>query len=288
MGGKGRLLKQILPLIPYGDCFCELFGGAAAVLTNRERSPNEVYNDLDGLCVNFFRCLQDPRRFRRLRRRLRSTPYAVEEFVHATELLDTSEDPDELAWAFFVGQNQVVGGMYAKGASRGNWGRGLARSSVAGQWVRRVGRLKVWRDRMMGVQIDNKDALECLAFWDTPQTVFYLDPPYAPDSRRSGKYGHETTSEFHARLVEAVLGCKGAVCLSGYASPIYAPLGEAGWDIKKFRVTCGAGRSNPRQRPPGAVKEERQRTEILWRNPRAVAMAKAPVQAFLLEEEEEE
>jgi hypothetical protein len=58
-GGKYSHLDWLLPLLPRTHHFCEPYGGSAAVLINREPSPVETYNDLDGDVVNFFRVLRD-------------------------------------------------------------------------------------------------------------------------------------------------------------------------------------------------------------------------------------
>src|SRR5690349_13816334 len=57
-GGKFSHLGWLLPLLPPAHHYCEPFGGSAAVLLNRESSPVETYNDLDGEVVNFFRVLR--------------------------------------------------------------------------------------------------------------------------------------------------------------------------------------------------------------------------------------
>src|SRR2546425_11714469 len=58
-GGKYSHLDWLLPLLPDCHHYCEPFAGSAAVLLNREPSPVETYNDMDGEVVNFFRTLRD-------------------------------------------------------------------------------------------------------------------------------------------------------------------------------------------------------------------------------------
>jgi DNA adenine methylase len=48
----------LLPLLPECFHYCEPFAGSGAVLLNREPSPVETYNDIDGEVVNFFRALR--------------------------------------------------------------------------------------------------------------------------------------------------------------------------------------------------------------------------------------
>lgn len=58
-GGKFSHLDWLLPLLPKYHHYCEPFAGSGAVLINREASPVETYNDIDGDVVNFFRVLRD-------------------------------------------------------------------------------------------------------------------------------------------------------------------------------------------------------------------------------------
>jgi DNA adenine methylase len=58
-GGKFNHLAWLLPLLPECHHYCEPFAGSAAVLLNRQPSPVETYNDIDGEAVNFFRVLRD-------------------------------------------------------------------------------------------------------------------------------------------------------------------------------------------------------------------------------------
>jgi len=272
-GGKANFLGRLRPLVPHARIYCEPFGGAASLLFGREPDPVEVYNDIDGRLVNLFRALQDPRRFRRLRRRLRQTLYSREEFVTALEALD-SDDPDTAAWAFFVAQNQAVAAMPR---SQGNWARAFVSKRGMGQkpsaWITKVGRLNDYRARVMRVHIDHRPGVEVLRYWDRPDTVFYVDPPYVHSTRRlkgrgnSHKYLFEMTDLAHAELVDALLALEGAAVVSGYDHPLYCPLVKAGWERQEFGTFAMATRlgRNSTVRPP--------RTEVVWRNHHAVELS---------------
>jgi DNA adenine methylase len=76
-GGKFRLSKWILSQFPEHETYVEPFGGAMGVLLNKQPAHFEIYNDLDGEVVNFFRVLRDqPDELIRL---IELTPYAREE-----------------------------------------------------------------------------------------------------------------------------------------------------------------------------------------------------------------
>lgn len=58
VGGKSRLRKDIIPLIPDHSCYVEPFAGGAWVLFGKKPSPVEVLNDIDGELINFFQVLK--------------------------------------------------------------------------------------------------------------------------------------------------------------------------------------------------------------------------------------
>jgi DNA adenine methylase len=79
-GGKWRIAPWILGHLPAHRIYVEPYGGGASVLLRKERSYAEIYNDLDGEIVNFFRVLRDPEQAGRLLELLELTPFAREEF----------------------------------------------------------------------------------------------------------------------------------------------------------------------------------------------------------------
>lgn len=282
-GGKGNMLGKLLPLIPWSRIYVEPFGGAASVLMNLKPRPVEVYNDLDGEIVNLARVMQDPRTHRRLRYTLEHTLYSRAEFMRALEVRRSGcDDPVLRAWATFVACNQ---GFSGRAESQGDWGcafvsvRGMA--VTVSTWNRRVEALAAQHRRLRRVQIDSVDGLECIRYWDSPDTLFYCDPPYVPGSRAAGSrsvYAHEMTDEQHAELVRLLLEVEGGVVLSGYPSEVYAPLDAAGWERHKFETAChAAGRvRGSKLRGRDGAREHVPRTEAVWRNERAVEMAIGP------------
>jgi DNA adenine methylase len=80
-GGKFSHLKWLVPLLPECHHYCEPFAGSAAVLLNRDPSPVETYNDIDGEVANFFRVLRDHKS--ELVEAIGLTPFSREEFFIA-------------------------------------------------------------------------------------------------------------------------------------------------------------------------------------------------------------
>lgn len=273
-GGKGNLLGDLLPLIPYDEVFVDVFGGGGSVLLNRHSSPTEVYNDLDGNLVNLFRVMQHPQHCVELERRLRSTLYSKAEFVKAIAIIrgDAAPSDDiERAWAMFVNMNQSVVGRVIR--TQGNWARAAisvsGESAVIAGWKSIIRRMPQIYDRLSKVMVEDRDALECVQYWDGPDTVLYVDPPYVHDTRvESTYYAHEMTDEQHELLIAALIAAQGQVVVSGYDHPIYNRLDEKGWhrvQIKTVTHMTASQRSggegwDRKSKPRG------ERTEVIWLN----------------------
>jgi DNA adenine methylase len=264
-GGKGRMARWIIDRLPTAKIYVEPFCGAASVFWHLPSPyPVEVLNDR---ITGVFRCLQDRDLFAELAHRVRWTPYARSEFVRAIAAA-ASDNPVEAAWAWLVKQNQGFGGKLD--VTAGSWGRALqptagGMASTAAKWRSRMAMLEVWHDRLTRVQIDNRDAVEVIRYWDTDQSLFYVDPPYVHATRTKGNrsaYAAEMTDEQHTRLVELLLAVRGQVVLSGYDSPLYAPLEQAGWQ-KHTRKTTASSAGYTRQRR----NFDATRVECLWVKP---------------------
>ncbi len=218
-GGKFNHLNWLLPLLPKTHHYCEPFGGSAAVLLNREPSPVETYNDIDGEVVNFFRVLRD--QTEELIKVIALTPFSREEFAIA--VTEPTEDlPDlERARRFFIRARQVRTGL-AQTASIGRWAhcKGTSRAGMAGavsRWLGSIEGLPGIAERLLRVQIENRPAIEIIRRYDGEDTFFYCDPPYPHEIRRDIRaYKYEMTVEDHTELASLLRSVKGKAAISGY------------------------------------------------------------------------
>jgi DNA adenine methylase len=282
-GGKGHMLAKLMRHVPAGGRpYCEPFAGAASLLFAREPAPVEVLNDLDGDLINLFRCLQDKETFAELQHRLTYTLYSRAEFMRALDILrSNTKDPVLRAWAFFVAQNQSVGGIHHSKLGFGDWGRAFSSTrnmtATTSTWTSRLLHLHDWHLRLLRVQIDCRDALDCIRYWDNDEAVFYVDPPYHPETRTDNGqniYANEPDHDFHARLVETLLARHGAVVMSCYDHAVYAPFAAAGWQKATYLTAChAAGRTRGSGlRGTGTAMAKAPRVECVWSNPKAVRM----------------
>jgi DNA adenine methylase len=218
-GGKYSHLGWLLPLLPPTHHYCEPFGGSAAVLLNREPSPVETYNDIDGEVVNFFRVLRDNPD--ELIRQIALTPFSRKELeVACTEPVDNLS-PVERARRFYVRARQTRTGL-AQTASPGRWAYCIAtsRAGMAGaisRWFGGIEELFYIADRLLRVQIENLPAIEVIQKYDSEETLFYCDPPYVHEARGDkNAYAYEMDDREHIQLAEVLHCVKGKVAISGY------------------------------------------------------------------------
>jgi DNA adenine methylase len=230
-GGKFNHLDWLLPLLPESHHYCEPFAGSAAVLLNREPSPVETYNDVDGDVVNFFKILREQPE--ELARAIALTPFSREEFHFAIVDSGVGIRPLERARRFYIRARQTRTGL-AQTATLGRWAncKNTSRGGMSGvvsRWMGGIAALPEIGSRLLRVQIENRPALDVIRLYDSSKTFFYCDPPYLHDTRGDKKaYGFEMDEGEHIELAAALHRCKGKVALSGYRNRLMDRLYK-GW-----------------------------------------------------------
>lgn len=261
-GGKAKLRQWIIGCFPPHRSYVEPYGGAASVLMAKPRVNHECYNDLDSQVVNVFRVLQDPVTAEALRLLCAFTPFSREEFVRARKL---HGDAVRQAWCSVVRAYMGFGSDSTTGSSTGFRAHSAQNNRAAARdWTNWPPAIPHFVERLAGVVIENRHALEVIEQQDTSTTLFYLDPPY-PHSTRSGKanrsgsagrahaYRHEMTDDEHAQLAVVLATIKGMAVVSGYRCDLYDSL-YVGWRrVERQTFADGA----------------RKRTEVLWISPHA-------------------
>lgn len=230
-GGKFSHLNFILPHIPRdAKHFCDVYGGSAAVLMNLPPYPVETYNDMDSELVNFFQTLRNQES--KLIKAISLTPFSREELVLACKR-EKNLSKLERARRFYIRARQTRTGLAQK-SSEGRWAHCVltSRAGMAGavsRWLGSIENLPEVAQRFQRVQIENAPALDVIRRYDTSETVFYLDPPYAHSARGdSSAYKYEMTDEQHKDLARTLQKIKGRAVLSGYRTDLYDDL-YANW-----------------------------------------------------------
>ena len=240
-GGKTRLLQHLLPLLSANPhrTYVEAFSGGAAVLFNHPAPAKiEVLNDTHGELVRLYRVVANH----------------LDEFVRQFRWMLTSRDeferlkrlpPDTLtdiqrAVRFFFLQKTAFGGK----VSGQTWGAGPTA-------VKSINLLRLEEDlsaahlRLHRVAIENLTWQACMAKYDTPETLFFLDPPYW----QTEGYGEGFGLEQYEQLADVMANLKGVAILTINDHPVMRNLFDRfGGKTVGIDYTIGKGRAARKER----------------------------------------
>lgn len=255
-GGKWRLAPWILSHLPPHRVYVEPYGGAGSVLLRKSRSYAEIYNDLDDELVNLFQVLRDRDTAARLCDLISLTPFSRREFELSYRATD---DPVERARRAVVRSFMGFGSAATFQEHRTGFRATSRRSGTtpSHDWANLPPNVAAVAERLRGVVIENRPALEVIAQHDGIDTLHYCDPPY-PHGTRSFKrrasgqvYRFEMSDDDHRSLANVLRSVRGKVVVSGYACDLYDVELYPDW----LRVVCNTHADGARDR-----------IEILWIN----------------------
>lgn len=108
------------------------------------------------------------------------------------------------------------------------------------------------------MEIRNQKGLDIIRELDSPDTLFYCDPPYLHETRvTTDIYRHEMTEADHETLLHFLHRIEGKFLLSGYHSKLYDSFASvAGWRLAEFKIDNKASSS----------KTKPIKTECVWAN----------------------
>lgn len=248
-GSKWGIAKWIISKFPPHHSYLEPFFGSGAVLFTKERSHIETVNDLDSEVVNFFEWVRnDPEK---LGAAIYWTPYAREVYESAWAAQQTETDSFKRAVNFCA--RMMMGHGFRTTGEKVGWKndvQGREAAYAATYWCKMPEVIREAAERLRGVQIENKPALDVIQRFNFPNVLIYADPPYLLGTRYGKQYRHEMSDKDHVELLEALKAHKGPVLLSGYDSPLYNDA-LAGWYREEVSVLAQT-----------ATK----RREVLWMN----------------------
>ncbi len=168
-GGKSRLLKYLLPLIPKHVCYCEPFAGGLAVLLAKERSDVEVVNDSKSELVHLYRNIQY-----HLPALLEEIEWILNSRQNLTDFMAQPGLTEIQQSARWLIRNKISfgGKLTSFGVSRtGGGGASVSRTGIAES-------LRAFNGRMDRVAVEHLSYERCIRLYDAPDTFFFIDPPY--------------------------------------------------------------------------------------------------------------
>lgn len=242
-GGKFRLAPWIISNFPSHSIYVEPFGGAGSVLLRKDKITCEVYNDIDYSVFNLFKVLRDPQLADKLIKIIALTPFHRNEYINACycrcsdEIIQASQLLIRSFMSFSSNgihqQNSGFSGSTKKG-----------KTTDATTWANIPVNLLAIVQRLQGVIIENIPALELLDKHDSPDTLFYCDPPYLHTTRTTTKgYQFEMSFLDHELFLKKIKNVQGKVVISGYNSELYNDM-LTGW-VRKDTTARAASQRGP-------------------------------------------
>ncbi|MDR1370150.1 MAG: DNA adenine methylase [Dysgonamonadaceae bacterium] len=257
-GGKQRIAPEIISMMPAHKIYVEPFFGGGAVFFRKQKTGIEVINDHNNDLINFYFCVQN--RFPELQELIQQTLHSETMYYHAKDIWNGRVEANDIekAWAIWL----ITNGSYA-GSMHGGWkwcnGTTGGHTGTFIKYKREEFTERL-HQRLDNVQISCRDALRVIQDRDTPETLFYLDPPY-PGCVQQHYSGY--TLEHLEELLRLLETIQGKFILSNYWSDLLKDYtGKNSWNYREIEVDLritNLGR--------GTRKKETQfRTEVLIYN----------------------
>ena len=202
IGGKNKLARRIIELMPEHSVYVEPFGNTASILLQKAPVKKEVYNDIHEEVVNFFTVIQtDPLALYHACTKL---PYA--EVVYR-EMLSTpvSKDPVQKAARFyylsragFLASPKGSTGFQTNTSDSRNFGR---------FYYKECERFYAISKRLQTVELLNRDFRKVIGAYRNHEEAFILaDPPYYDGTNY---YANEFTWKDHRDLAQRLASIRG-------------------------------------------------------------------------------
>lgn len=249
-GGKTKIASRICELMPPHKHYVEPFAGGLAVLLRKPLGASEVVNDVLTHLTTFWRVLRDDPKLIEM---LRLTPVG-ETVLHEAQQRIGKESDLVTAWAMYVIMRQSFAAAGKAFVLTKRVREGV--NDLSSAWINSIEALPQIVQRLHSVVIVNRDALKLIPDQDTPDTLFYCDPPYPASTRvQKTAYTHEMSTAQHTSLLCILKRCVGKVMVSGYNHAAYN-YAFRDWNRHTFRLPNHAAKRETKE-----IKEE-----IVWTN----------------------
>jgi len=261
VGGKSKIAPQlIIPNIPKDiEMYIEVFGGQFWTFfkMNLEDYPNlktVVYNDFNPLNYNMYQCIQDHQRLLEECEKFivqekdvfPTNPICREQFNRfQSEIFDENFKVKpydyEVAAKYIYVLTQVFSGanpskskfIDLKGKYHSKF-TSFKNKLKKPEWQKMFERIDL---------VENMDFQEVIEKYDSPNTYFYVDPPYYVVGEGSYYSNHDFNRNDHERLAKVLNNVKGKFSLSYYDFEqlhFFFPDNIYRWEKKEFAKAAAA------------------------------------------------
>ena len=158
--------------------------------------------------------------FRSLAHEIYYTPYARQ--VYDEAFAAVPEDSLQKAVNFYIRLN--MGHGFRTSGEKVGWKndvQGRERAYAAKDWCDLPEKIMQAAERLRGVQIENRSAVDVIQRFNYSNVLVYGDPPYVLSTRHGKQYRFEMDDPAQNDLLDVLLAHKGPVILSGYDNALY-------------------------------------------------------------------
>ncbi len=205
IGGKSRLCKTIISILPEHTCYVEPFCGAGWVFWKKEESKVEVLNDINKELITLYRVVQN--HLEEFVRYFKWSLVSRDEFLRLKIVEPDTLTDIQRAARFYYLQKNAFGGKVD--------GQNFGYATTA---VSRFNLLRIEEELSAAHIRLARTYIECLGYadiikkYDRAYTFFYIDPPYWDCETDYGK-GFFDKEDFQ-KLADILEGIQGKFILS--------------------------------------------------------------------------
>lgn len=211
VGGKSRLVKQLLPLIPDHKTYVEVFAGAAWLLFAKEPSTGEVINDINGELVNLYRVVKN--NFDEFCEQFKWQLIARDEYERFKHLDPATLSDVERAVRIYY----LLKCGYGYRMNRFNFCMSPNGHPPAFNPANMEKNLLDIHKRLSRVWIENSPYEKIIKKFNGEKTFFYIDPPYLNGENDYGSGIFDINNYY--KLKELLSNAKGKFLLSVNDAP---------------------------------------------------------------------
>lgn len=217
VGSKLKLLDKILPLIPPHTKYVEAFVGGGSVFWNKELADKNVINDLDPLLIEGYRLLKSMKN-------KQPSDFILPNGLKNIQQLVNKPNPTK--------EERLLQILYMTCNTFGSiGGKKIYKNHTQ---KNKINKIETYVDKMKNVTITKQDYLKVIKEHDSPNTFFFLDPPYEKSDNL-----YEDSSIDYEEMNKVLKSLKGKFLLTINDSPLIRKIFSS-FIIKKI-VARGAG-----------------------------------------------
>ncbi len=202
-GNKYDMRSVIIPLIHEHKRYVELFAGSGAIFWNKEKAEENILNDLDRRVAGQFDLLK-------------RAPLDPSKYDHNLDTIQNikeffSKTPQTVADELILEKIRTSNGFCCKPVKSEKY---IYKKCNPVKLLKHLGDYK---DMLKGVEIENTDYSNVVNKYDSPDTFFFIDPPYE-NTDKTFEYAEDTKFDYE-KLRDVLVSIKGKFLMTINDSP---------------------------------------------------------------------